>query len=180
MYRGATDDMTGVGIQNLHVLIDRKPLVVFDGDKMVQGVLRVLLNVQRQYRGQTIGPSSFVGVFYIVLLDASRIFQKSARQFLRGVGAEDLAGKTVLKEFWYETRMIDVCVRKDEVCHFGGGKAPIAVEHIRLSAHTLEHPTVEEVFFAVCECQEMFGPCDDAGGAMESNFHDVDLDGFIF
>ena len=42
MNGGAADNMTGVGLKDLDVFIDRVPGVVFDADEVVHGALGII------------------------------------------------------------------------------------------------------------------------------------------
>src|SRR5579872_5524985 len=151
MHGGAADDMAGIGPHDLDVFVDGVPGIVVDADEMVHAAFGVLVGVQRLEVRLAFGFTTFVGIFYFVLLNTGGILEQHLRERLCGGGAEYLAIETVFDELRDKAAVIDVGMGEDEVSDLRGYETPITVEHIRFIAHPLEHTAVEQKSFTVVE-----------------------------
>jgi hypothetical protein len=88
------------------------------------------------------GRPTFVDVFYIVLLDAGRIFQQNGAQFFVA-GVQKILPPNPSATNFESGAVIDVCMTKNKKIYLGGIESKVTVQNIRFLAKALEHATVQ-------------------------------------
>ncbi len=168
---GTAQHMTGIGKLYMDIIINPESPVVGNTDEQLHTGTGIFFGIDRFNRSQASGSTPPVKMFYITFLYVPAIGKHYCAQVTGGMSANHRSTEAQFINVRDQSRVVDVCMRQEDMVDFNRVKTEIAVHTIGFQPFALEHATVEQYFLPVFSSDEMFAPGNFAGGAKEFQLH---------
>jgi len=146
------------------------PVVGYPDEKFHAGP-GLLFGIDGIYGSFSPGNPPLVENLDITFVDMAAVGQHDAAKVAGGHGAHHRSPESPLVEIGYQSRVIDMGMRKNHMVDLRGLKAQIAVHLFRFHPFPLKHPAVQKNLLPVLNGDEVLAPGHFTGGSQKLNLH---------